>query len=43
MKEILLDEEINNEEKLIKLSEFTKVEIKKKENSWEINRRDNSV
>ena len=39
----LLDEEIGNEEKLIKLSGLTTIKIKKKEKSWEIKRRENSV
>ena len=40
---ILLDEELDNKDKLIKLSELTTIKIKKIENAWEINRRKDDV
>ncbi|MCF6189817.1 MAG: hypothetical protein L3J51_05030 [Cocleimonas sp.] len=43
VEEILQNDEQENEEKLIKLSELTTITIKKKEGSWEIKRREESV
>lgn len=40
---VLLDDELNNGEKLIKLSDFTTIEIKKNNKGWEIKGGKNSV
>ncbi len=40
---LLQNDELENKEKLIKLSELTTIKIKKKEGSWEIKRREESV
>ena len=40
---ILLDEELDNKEKTIKLSELTAIDVKKVDATWKINRRENSV